>query len=128
MIKHILIVDDDPAVLSLFDRFFSEKGFSTALASDGLAALLKMKERVPDLLITDIIMSGMDGLALIREVRELHPRMPVIAISGGRRVMSINFQPYAETDGADEFVEKPVILADLLRSVQKLIDDNRAAN
>ncbi len=128
MIKHILIADDDPAILHLFERFFKREGFSTELASDGLDALLKIKKKVPDLLITDIIMDGMDGLALIREVRELHPQMPVIAISGGRRVLSINFQSQAEKDGADEFVEKPVALVDLLNSVQKLLDDRRAAN
>ena len=89
MIKHILIADDDPDILHLFDTFFKKEGYSTDLATDGLDALLKMKEKAPDLLITDIIMDVLDGLALIREAKELYPDMPVIAISGGRRVMSL---------------------------------------
>jgi len=126
MIKHILIVDDDLDISHLFETFLKDEGFSTALATDGLDALLKMKEQEPDLMIADIMMDGMDGLALIREIRETHPKLPVIVISGGRRVLSVNFKPQAKEDGADEYMEKPIHLADLRRSVQKLLDGNRA--
>jgi len=122
--KHILIVDDDPAIQHLFEQFLQGKGFSTALAADGFEAVLLMKEQMPDLMVTDIIMDGMDGLALIREVRKRDVHMPVIAISGGQCVMSVDFEPRAEKDGADEFMEKPVKLADLLESIQTLLDEN----
>jgi len=122
--KHILIVDDDPAIQHLFEQFLQGEGFSTALAADGFEAVLLMKEQEPDLLITDIIMDGMDGLALIREVRKRDVHVPVIAISGGRCVLSVDFEERAEKDGADEFMEKPVKLADLLQSIQTLLDEN----
>lgn len=121
--KHILIVDDDPAIQTLFERFLQKMGYSTELASDGFAAILKMKEKMPDLLITDIIMDGMDGLALIREVRKKNAHLPVIAISGGRCAMSVDFEPQAEKDGANEFVEKPVKLVRLLESIQTLLNE-----
>lgn len=122
--KHILIVDDDPFIQRLFDQFFQSKGFSTAIADSGFSAVLKMKEHKPDLIITDIVMAGMDGLALIREVRKENLQMPIIAISGGRRAMEVNYQPHAEKDGASCFLEKPIYLRDLLVAVQALLDQN----
>jgi len=122
--KYILIVDDDPDILHLFERFLQEKGFSTALAANGFEAILQLKEQTPDLIVTDIIMDGMDGLALIREVRKRDVHMPVIAISGGRCVMSVDFEPQAGQTGADEFLEKPIRLVDLLQSIQTLLDEN----
>lgn len=122
--RHILIVDDDSAILQLFEQFLQRKGFSTSVASDGFEAIIQLKKRTPDLLITDIIMDGMDGLALIREVRKKEIHMPVIAISGGRCVMSVDFELRAEKTGADEFLEKPIRLTDLLQSIQALLDEN----
>jgi len=122
--RHILIVDDDPAILHLFEQFLQKKGFSTSLAANGFEAILQLKEQTPDLIITDIIMNGMDGLALIREVRKREIHMPVIAISGGRCELSVDFEPRAEQTGADKFLEKPIRLADLLQSIQTLLDKN----
>lgn len=125
--KHILIVDDDPLIQRLFDQFFQSKGFSVTLADSGLSAVLQVKARMPDLIITDVVMPGMDGLALIREVRKEHPEIPIIAISGGQRAVAVNFQPHAEKDGASQFVEKPIYLKDLLASVQTLLDQAHPA-
>ena len=122
--KHILIVDDDPEIRHLFERFLQEKGFATVLAGDGFDAIISMEEQLPDLIITDIIMDGMDGLALIREVKKSDPHIPVIAISGGQCVLSVDFEPHAEKTGADEFLEKPIRLVDLLQSIQTLLDEN----
>ena len=125
--KNILIVDDSSAVQKLLDQFLQRKGFSTRLAEDGFKALLCMKEKVPDLIITDIIMDGMDGLTLIREVRSQYPDLPIIAISGGRLALSVNFESRAAKDGANEFMEKPVKLDDLFNSILQLLDRSNLA-
>ena len=65
------------------------------MAADGFEAILQLKEKAPDFIVTDIIMDGMDGLALIREVRKKEVHMPVIAIFGGRREVSVDFDPQA---------------------------------
>ena len=122
--KNILIVDDDPAIQTLFEQFFKTKGFNPRVAIDGFDALLSMKEQVPDLIVTDIVMDGMDGLALMREVRNQHPDMPIIAISGGRRSVSVDFELPAEKSGADVFLEKPVHLEDLFRTIQSLLKES----
>ena len=126
--KHILIVDDDSAIRHLFEEFLQRKGFSTSIAADGFEAILSMEEKMPDLIVTDIIMDGMDGLALIRELRSRDTHMPVIAISGGQCVLSVDFGERAEETGADEFMEKPVELKELLESVQALLDENPPAD
>ena len=125
--KHILIVDDDPLIQRLFQQYFQAKGFSTAVADSGLSAVLQMKDRMPDLIITDVVMPGMDGLALVREVRKEHPEIPIIAVSGGQRAMAVNFKPHAEKDGASRFIEKPVHLSDLFCAVQMLLDQHHPA-
>ncbi|MBM4153314.1 MAG: response regulator [Kiritimatiellaceae bacterium] len=125
--KHILIVDDDLLIQRLFTQFFTAEGYSTAVADNGLAAILQISTKRPDLIITDVVMPGMDGLALIREVRKSHPDIPMIAISGGQRAVAVNFQPHAEKDGAHQFLEKPVSLSTLLISVQRLLDQNHPA-
>ncbi|MBC8206064.1 MAG: response regulator [Kiritimatiellales bacterium] len=125
--KNILVVDDDPAIQALFEQFLKTKGFNPRVAVDGFDALLSMKEQVPDLIVTDIVMDGMDGLTLIREVRSQHPDIPIIAISGGRRTVSVNFEASSVKSGANEFLEKPVHLDDLFRSIQSLLNECPAA-
>ena len=121
--KNILVVDDDPAIQTLFKQFLKTKGFNPQVAVDGFDALLSMKEQVPDLIITDIVMDGMDGLALMREVRSQHPHIPIIAISGGRRTVSVDFESSAVKSGASEFLEKPVHLEDLFQTIQSLLKE-----
>ena len=122
--KHLLIVDDDPVIQRLFERFLNSEGFRTSIAANGLEAILLIKENPPDLIITDIIMDGMDGLALIREVKKSIPETPIIAISGGQRMMSVDFEHPAEKNGSSEFLEKPVRLTDLLQSIYRLLGEN----
>jgi excisionase family DNA binding protein len=78
----ILVVDDDEAVRDLIARALTAAGYDVARAADGLAALERVAERGIDLLITDLRMPGMDGLALVREARRAAPGLPVIIITG----------------------------------------------
>ena len=121
--KHILIVDDDSAIQRLFEAFLQREGFRTSIAANGLEAILLIKENPPDLIVTDIIMDGMDGLALIREVKKSIPETPIIAISGGQRMMSVDFEQPAEKTGSSQFLEKPVRLAELLQSIYMLLGE-----
>jgi len=121
--KHILIVDDDSDIQHLFEAFLQREGFRTSIAANGLEAILLIKENPPDLIVTDIIMDGMDGLALIREVKKSIPETPIIAISGGQRMMSVDFEQPAEKTGSSQFLEKPVRLAELLQSIHMLLGE-----
>jgi CheY-like chemotaxis protein len=118
---HILIIDDEPAVLTLFEQFLEGEGYTTELAADGKEGVRLLKQRKPDLIITDIMMPEMDGLEVIREIGQHHTDIPVIATSGGMKGGLMNFLPHAKRFGACRIFEKPVSLAALLAAVKELL-------
>lgn len=121
--QHILIIDDDAVIQSVFSQLLESKGYSVETASEGKEGLKKMHARTPDLIITDIMMPEMDGLEVVQNIRNYHPGLPVIAISGGMQTASMNFLPLAERFGACKVFEKPLSLVKLLEAVQELLAD-----
>ncbi len=84
MIKKILLVDDNIQFRSIIAEILKDddEGFSVSVSGDGVAALESLKIEQFDILITDINMPRMDGIALFHKVRELYPQLPVVIISG----------------------------------------------
>ena len=78
----IMIVDDNPALLYALSEIFKNHGYSVRVASDGFSALHGLRERVPDLLLSDLNMPGMSGFELLSVVRRRFPMIAVIAMSG----------------------------------------------
>lgn len=80
----ILVVDDEPMIRALIADFLRQKNAIVREASDGIEALKLSRSTLgaPDLLITDLMMSGMGGVALLAELRKEHPQMPALLISG----------------------------------------------
>lgn len=115
---HILLIDDDETIQLLFHQFLTSEGYEVTQAMNGVEGMQCISEKVPDLIITDIMMPEMDGLEILQAVRKTHPDLPVIAISGGMRSAPINFLPHAKVFGACNVFEKPVPL-DILRSAVK---------
>ncbi len=118
--SRILIIEDDASIRTLFTRYLESKGYQVMCAGDGVEGLEKLREASADLVITDIMMPEMDGLEVVREIRKVDEKLPVIAISGGMHAVSVNFVSAAQDFGADMIFEKPVALAGLLASVQRL--------
>jgi CheY-like chemotaxis protein len=81
--KVILLVEDDPDVRELASLFLSELGFEVLEAGDGLAGLA-LVETIPaiDLLFTDIVMPGLDGVTLGQRAKEIRPDLPVVYATG----------------------------------------------
>jgi antitoxin Phd len=75
---HVLIVDDEPSVLTSYARSLADAGFEVAEASDGLQALGRMEKEHFDAVLTDVSMPGMDGLALLSRMRARSLEVPVI--------------------------------------------------
>ena len=82
MKQRILIVDDEPSIRFLLKTVFEQKSYIVDVAEDGFAALRKIQEKVPDLVISDLRMPNMNGFELLSVLRTRFPKMPTIAISG----------------------------------------------
>jgi CheY-like chemotaxis protein len=78
----VIVVDDNPLLAGVLAEIFTESGYTVRTASDGFAALTSIRERVPDILISDLNMPGMSGFELLSIVRRRFPSIAVIAMSG----------------------------------------------
>lgn len=87
--KQILIVEDEPVFRSLLDSWLSSLGAETSLAQDGVDALEVMKTLQPDLMICDLAMPRMNGLALVEQVRNAGETLPILVISATENMADI---------------------------------------
>jgi DNA-binding NtrC family response regulator len=101
----ILIVDDEENTREVFAELLERWGYEVAQTSDGHAALKLAAELHPDVIISDLVMPRLDGLALVRALREEQPDTPVVIITGKG---SIDAAVEAVREGVFDFVEKPL--------------------
>ena len=114
----ILVVDDDPVILRLVSANLKIRGFDVVTAEEGESALGLMSKVMPDLVILDIMMPGMDGVEVCRRIRESSD-VPVMMMSARAEVES---QAAALLYGADDYVCKPFAIDDLLNRVRGMLD------
>jgi CheY-like chemotaxis protein len=119
----ILVVERDPHVRELEAFFLEEAGYSVEFASDGIAALERARELHPDILITEILVPKLDGLALCRKLK---------AEPGTRNIAVLVFSIMlaagrAREAGADAFLRKPLVESRLVETVRELIAARAAA-
>src|SRR5690554_448933 len=79
--KLIWIVDDDKSIRWVLERTLQQAGFSTRVFINAETALAALREKTPTILMTDIRMPGMDGLALLTEIQAHYPELPVILMT-----------------------------------------------
>lgn len=79
----VLVVDDDEFMQRMLRTVLEQEGFSVACAYNGAKAIEHIKQHEIDIVVTDMIMPGGNGLSFIRELKGVKPNMPVIAMSGG---------------------------------------------
>jgi two-component system cell cycle sensor histidine kinase/response regulator CckA len=116
----VMLVEDEDPVRIFGARALRNKGYKVLEAKSGEAALelIQTADGPIDLLITDVVMPNMDGPALIREVREIHPDMKVIFISG---YTEDSFRQRLDTDSDIHFLPKPFSLKQLAGKVKEVI-------
>lgn len=112
----ILVVDDEPMVRQLLVKHLTRKGYSVTEAEDGKKALQLFGENPFDLVLSDVRMPGLDGLALLKAIKEFSPRIPVILISGYGDVETVVDSLKA---GAENFLAKPLKMDQLSRLVEQ---------
>ena len=117
----VLIVDDDTDVRELLVEFFRDLDFSVASASDGRAAITAI-EREPHrywLVVTDIIMPGADGLAVLRAARIANPDLNVVIVTG---YASLDTAVEAVRLGAADYLSKPFTIGQIEVMVRRLTE------
>ena len=115
----ILIIDDNQELLAALYQFLSEKNYDVVSASDGLDGLklLEAEKQGFDLVITDIVMPNISGVAIIAIVKQKHPGIPVIAITGWGE----HPETLAAEAQADLVLEKPFELNELDDIIKDLV-------
>lgn len=104
----ILIVDDDELFRTMLEAMLRKEGHRVLIAVNGTEAQALLESTAPDLIMTDILMPDGDGIELINVLNQRGNRIPIIAMSGGRRAISLEFNlESAELMGVKATLAKP---------------------
>lgn len=113
---NILLVDDDDDLRQVISDFLEKRGHGVTAVSDGLKALLYLDGHI-DLLITDIHMPGLNGIDLLRTVRQRYPDLPVILMTAHG---TLDTAIAALRHRAYDYLQKPIKLVELLEAINRL--------
>lgn len=117
----LLVVEDDEQFREFLREVLGRHGYDVDAANDGKEALRLFDECRPDLVVTDLVMPGVDGLELVGELRRSSPTIPIIAISGGMVTAPQSYLKVALALGANAVLEKPFYAEALLGKVAELL-------
>jgi two-component system response regulator MprA len=114
----VLVVDDDPPIRRMLERTLTTEGYEVASAADGGEALAAVERAAPDLLVLDIGMPGLDGLAVCRRLRQSGLALPILLLTArdavDERVAGLDA-------GADDYLVKPFASEELLARARALL-------
>jgi len=123
--RSILVVDDEDTIRDVIRRYLERDGFAVREAADGYAALDAIREEPPDLIVLDLMLPGVDGLTLTRQLRTLKPsgsddrwRIPIIMLTArgetSDRIRGLDL-------GADDYLTKPFSPQELVSRVKAVL-------
>ena len=127
----ILVIDDEQYIRTALREVLEKEGFDVSTAGDGKKGLELLEDKGADLVITDVIMPGADGIATLERIKGAHPNLPVIVISGGGNIAPSDYEPGAISTsaylasatkaGASRTLTKPFNRQELLSVVKEVI-------
>jgi CheY-like chemotaxis protein len=123
----ILLIEDDQAQREILRLILERQGHEVLEASEGEAGLTRFGREGADLVLTDLIMPGKEGLETIQEFRRRHPGVKIIAMSGGARVGANDYLKVAQQFGAIRILAKPFSHADLKEAIAAALPANSGA-
>jgi len=122
----ILIVDDEPSLVALAKAILTAQGYSVLTADSAEHALNMLDAEDVNLILSDVIMSGMNGYQLAEKVKKQHPNIKMQLVSGFSGVREDNI--IADEILGKNILHKPYVPAELLKSVRSILDDNLVKN
>jgi two-component system nitrogen regulation response regulator NtrX len=120
----ILVVDDEPQILQVISGILLDEGFEVLTAGDGETAMRMAAAQAPDLVLLDIALPGMDGLEVLKDLKDKHPILPVVMVSA---YGSVENAVKATRLGAYDFIEKPPHADKILLTVRNGLEMARLA-
>lgn len=121
----ILVAEDDPGTRELLSLALTREGHEVSTAEDGEAAMEAIADSAPDILLTDIMMPGCDGIELARWARDVRPGMGVMFVSGFPSLLS---QAGDDLGLNAVLLTKPVDMSELLARVNAMSSNEQGAN
>ncbi|GAB4478532.1 MAG: hypothetical protein Kow00124_23030 [Anaerolineae bacterium] len=123
MSQTVLVVDDEVGALTLIGIMLERGNFEVLKASNAYKALEILKSQIPDLMILDVMMPGMDGIELCRQIRQMDSTrdVPVLILSARGDAESVEEGLSA---GANDYLCKPILHHDLITKIREVLDDS----
>lgn len=127
MPKSVLVVDDEPNIVLSLEFLMRQSGFDVRVARDGDAALAAVAERVPDLILLDVMMPGRDGYEVCQTIRAnpAWSKVQIIMLTAKSREVE---QEKGLALGADDYVTKPFSTRDLVEKVKLMLADGNGTS
>jgi DNA-binding response OmpR family regulator len=121
-VVNILLVEDDELGRYAIAKVLRKAGHVVVETVDGEGAMQAIKKKLPDILITDVVLPNYDGLSLLADVRKISASLPILVISGGGSNFGTDYLTFAEGLGANAVLKKPFLNSDLLNKVQAVLN------
>ena len=125
--KHILCIEDEPEMIDLIRLILGRRGFDVTGATGGKAGLIAVREKLPDLVLLDLMMPDMDGWEVYQQMKadKSTRHIPVIVVTA--RAQSIDKVLGLHIAKVDDYIAKPFSPQELLNSVEKILGQKNTA-
>ena len=117
---HIVIIDDEAAVAETLADAVREQGHTAAIAHSGSEGLALLAEKTPDAVFLDLVMPGLSGVELVKEIRRDHPELPIVVVTGWAGPQDLD---EVRRLGVTDIVEKPWALKYVDEALRNLRSD-----
>ena len=118
----IVLIDDEPAVREVLQAMLQHLGHEVQVAREGEEGIRLAEQWPADLVITDVLMDGQEGLETLLDLKTRYPRLPVIMISGGGVLGRDVLLNYGHTMGADVTLSKPIKVSELKSATENALE------